>query len=204
MKTMLLTTAAALAAATLATASVQAQDGSARPGWRAERGDAVRAHDRGGRHGYHHGRGDRRGHGRDMMRQFQTFDADGDGRITQAEIDQFRQNQITRFDADRNGTLSLEEYQALWLDAMRERMVDAFQEHDDDGDGQVTAEEFNERYTGLVERFDRNGDGVLSPEDRGMRRRGAAATQPGDPAPQVQPQGAPAGQDAPAGTGSQL
>ena len=72
-----------------------------------------------------------------------------------------RQGQVAQFDANKDGALSLEEYQALWLDRMRERMVDAFQEHDDDGNGQVTPEEFNERFSALVERLDRNGDGQV-------------------------------------------
>lgn len=135
--------------------------------------------DKGGRHGGpegHHGKGDwsgRGGEGRGpgMLRRIEAFDADKDGAITKAEIDQFGQGQITKFDANKDGSLSLDEYQALWLDQMRERMVDAFQEHDNDGNGQVTADEFNERFAGLVERLDRNGDGQVSADDRGGDRR---------------------------------
>lgn len=136
--------------------------------------------ERHGRHHGHYGEGRRGGgrHGARMMRHLQTFDANGDGAVTQAEIDQFRQDQISQFDADNNGTLSLEEYQALWLDQMRERMVDAFQRHDDDGSGEVTPEEFNERFSGLVERLDRNGDGQLSRDDRRGKRRGEPAQRP--------------------------
>ena len=76
---------------------------------------------------------------------FEAFDANQDGTLTQAEIDQARQAKLTEFDRDGDGSLTLEEYQALWMDAMRERMVDRFQAHDDDGDGMVTAEEFGER-----------------------------------------------------------
>ena len=77
---------------------------------------------------------------------------------------------LQAFDSDGNGTLSLDEYQALWLDAMRERMVDRFQAHDDDGDGEVTVEEFGEERARLVERMDRDGDGALGPGD--LTRRG--------------------------------
>jgi Ca2+-binding EF-hand superfamily protein len=197
MKKTLLSTAAALTLATLAVASVQAQEG---PGQRGEGRSVQEAHWRGpDDHGWHrrggHGRREGRGGSRDMFRQFQTFDANQDGAITQAEVDQFRQNQIAEFDGNNDGTLSLEEYQALWLDAMRERMVDAFQEHDDDGNGQVTAEEFNERYVDLVERFDRNGDGQLSADDRrggrGMMRRGPETAQPDDAEPETAPEAAP-------------
>ena len=113
----------------------------------------------------------------------EAFDANKDGAVSQAEIDQFRQGQITRFDANKDGSLSLDEYQALWLDQRRERMVDAFQEHDDDGNGQVTGEEFNKRFAGLVERLDRNGDGQLNADDRGRGAHGPGAKGPREDAP---------------------
>ena len=62
-----------------------------------------------------------------------------------------RRSQLTEFDQNGDGSLTLEEYQALWLDAMRERMVDHFQAHDDDGDGMVTVEEFGEPFDRMVE-----------------------------------------------------
>jgi hypothetical protein len=68
--------------------------------------------------GRHHGGGH---HGGGAMRLFEQFDANQDGRLTQAEIDQARQSRLAEFDQDGDGSLSLEEYQALWMDAMRER-----------------------------------------------------------------------------------
>jgi hypothetical protein len=167
--------------------------------WRGEHRDGPphfrhgrRGDERSGRAGRHGGRHDRGPHGgRDIVRQFQDFDLDSDGAITQAEVDQFRQNQINQFDANKDGMLSLDEYQALWLDQMRERMVDAFQEHDDDGDGQVTAEEFKERFERLVERFDRNDDDRLSEED-GRRNRRSERGQAPAPEQDATPQAAPA------------
>ena len=100
----------------------------------------------------------------------ETFDTNGDGQLTQAEIDGFRAERLAKFDTDGNGTLNLQEYEALWLDAFRERMVDAFQRHDDDGDGIVTAEEFNDPYANMVARMDRNDDGILSGEELRPKR----------------------------------
>ena len=86
--------------------------------------------------------------------------------ITQEEIDRGAlEDRLAEFDADDDGSLNLEEYQALWLDAMRERMVDRFQAHDDDGDAIVTVEEFGERYGSMVRRVDRNDDGQITQDD---------------------------------------
>ena len=104
------------------------------------------------------------------MEFFEQFDANGDERVTQAEVDEVRQSRLAEFDQDGDGSLTLEEYQALWLDAMRERMVDRFQAHDDDGDGLVTAEEFGEPFDRMVSRLDTNDDGEVTLEE--LRRRG--------------------------------
>ncbi len=131
---------------------------------------AAVAHERGGGHGrwMQGGGSDRRG---GAMRMMEAYDTDGDGRLTQGEVDRSRAARVKKFDKDGDGMLSIGEYEALWLDAMRERMVDQFQEHDADGDGKVTVEEFGKRYARMIERMDRNGDGVLDEEDGKMRRR---------------------------------
>lgn len=111
----------------------------------------------------------RHGRGAEMMRR---FDANDDGAITQAEIDNLRTEKFQQYNGDGNETLNLEEYEQLWLDWMRERMVDRFQHLDADGDGEVTVEEYERPTHRLIERLDRNGDGQLSREDRRVRHRG--------------------------------
>jgi hypothetical protein len=116
-----------------------------------------------GHGGWHHGPG--AGMGGRGWSMFESFDANGDGKVTQAEVDEVRAQRFAEFDADGDGRLTLEEYQALWLDAMRPRMVDQFQAHDDDGDAGVTLEEFSERYARMVVRLDANGDGEITIEE---------------------------------------
>lgn len=98
-----------------------------------------------------------------------AYDANGDGSVTQEEVDTARAARLAEFDTDGTAGLSLAEYQALWLDAVRERMVDDFQRYDNDGDGIVTAEEFGRSAANLVARADHNGDGAIDAADRTAR-----------------------------------
>ncbi len=163
---------AAAALVALPAAAQQAQPGSAQM-----RGDGPMMHAARHYRGQDGARGDRGG--MRIMGMIETFDVDGDGAVTQEEIDGLRLERLQTFDADGDGALDIDEYQALWLDAMRERMVDRFQAHDDDGDGLVTVEEFSEDYQGMVARSDRNGDDRLDAADlrRGPGRRSAAESE---------------------------
>lgn len=98
-----------------------------------------------------------------------TYDTDGNGTVTQAEIDAVRAAELATYDANGDGTLNLEEYQALWLAKVYERMVDAFQHFDANGDGNVTVEEFNAGFANIVALRDADGDGALGPTDRPER-----------------------------------
>ena len=93
-------------------------------------------------------------------------DTDGDGTLTRAEIDASRTAQVGNVDTDGNGALTIEECETLHNDFMRERMVDAFQALDADGDGEISTEELDTRVDRLVDRMARNDDGAISPEDR--------------------------------------
>jgi len=131
-------------------------------------------HERGWR-GDHHGKGWHHGRrspgGRHGMRMLERFDADGDGKLTRAEVDAHVTERIEAFDADGNGQLSLEEFQGLWLEHMRERMVDGFQMLDDDGDAQVTGAEMGNPFRRLVERADLDGDGAVSRAELERKKR---------------------------------
>lgn len=138
---------------------------------------------RGGGHmGRHHGRGHR------MKRMMHRFDTDKDGKLTQAEIDGSRKALVAKHDANADGQLTLAEFQNLWLEVRRRRMVRSFQRIDEDGDAAITLAEFLEPFSRIVERMDRNEDGVLDKQDRrrrhGMRRRAPETESEGDNAQQ--------------------
>ncbi|MFP4361511.1 MAG: EF-hand domain-containing protein [Alphaproteobacteria bacterium] len=97
---------------------------------------------------------------------FERFDADDDGRVTRAEIDAALDERRARFDADGDGALNLEEFEPVWLELMRPRLVDHFQALDADGDGVVTAAELEERVDRMMRRADVDGDGAIGPDDR--------------------------------------
>jgi EF hand len=128
----------------------------------------------------HARRGDRehgpRGEGGHAMfrTMFTAADADADGSVTAEELAAFRAAKVAAADANADGALSLDEFQTVWLEAMQPRMVDAFQHLDADGDASITAAEVDDLVANVMDRMDRNGDGVINADDRGRRgRRGS-------------------------------
>lgn len=134
---------------------------------------AMGAEVRGPAHGQRGQKGQRGGQDGAMIRSILgAADADGDGRVTRAEIDAYRADQMAAVDASGDGALSIEEFDTLYRALTRSRMVDAFQDLDADGDGRIVAEEIDARIARIMARMDRDGDGVLS-----LTRRAPAAAQ---------------------------
>ena len=108
--------------------------------------------------------------GSDTMQQlFSQVDANGDGSITQEEVDAFRADKVSAVDTNGDGALSIEEFDTIYREMTRSRMVRAFQSLDADGDGIISSDEMDSRFGAIVKRMDRNGDGALSTEDRSRR-----------------------------------
>ena len=105
------------------------------------------------------------GMGHRIERMMERFDGDGDGVLTQAEIDASHGAMLKTFDANKDGVLELGEFRELWLDHMRTRMVDHFQTLDEDGDGKVTDKELNAPMARMMRRHDANDDDRLSREE---------------------------------------
>ena len=126
----------------------------------------------------------------------ETWDQDGDGAVTQAEVAERRADIFATFDADGDGVLSDTEFAALneTRETTRARMMDnmgmgmggmgrgmgrgmamgladaeGFQKamNDTDGDGQVTRDEFVQRTPFFFKRMDRDGDGQITEQDFG-------------------------------------
>ena len=96
---------------------------------------------------------------------FDSVDADGNGMLSQAEIDQVRNDRHAAHDADRDGNLGLEEFAGLWHETTRPFTVRVFQMLDTDGDAVITRAEYDRPLAGIVARLDRDGDGGLSLRD---------------------------------------
>lgn len=98
-----------------------------------------------------------------------AIDADGNGAITQAEVDAYLAARVAAADVDGDGAIALDEFEPVFAEQTRPRMVDAFQALDADGSGTVTEGEIDARFGDIVERLDRDDDGALSPADRSRR-----------------------------------
>lgn len=105
-------------------------------------------------------------------------DSDGDGKVTAAELHSERERQLARFDADRDGRLSPEEYEAWWLSTARPRLERLFRADDRNKDGSVVLEELVARANDLLHRRDRDGDGALTADELRPRRRAAGPVTP--------------------------
>jgi hypothetical protein len=123
--------------------------------------------------GFGHGRmgmmGPMHGLGMEMI---QGVDANNDGALSQDEINTAVNARFAEFDADKNGSLSLQEFEALWAEITKPVAVRAFQFLDPDGDAAVAKAELDKRFGTIVSHLDRNDDGVLSRDDHPRRRGG--------------------------------
>ena len=100
------------------------------------------------------------------MELFDAIDTDGDGKLTQAEVDALRNARHATHDANGDDSLSLEEFAALWHQSTRPLTVRAFQMLDTDGDALVSRAEYDRPLADIVAWLDRDGDGALSVRDR--------------------------------------
>jgi hypothetical protein len=113
------------------------------------------------------------GHGRGGMMagpglDFATLDADKDGKITKAEMEDYRAARTAEIDADGDGFLSADELAAMQIKAFTERAQDMAARMvtmmDADNDGKLSAAELAARPGPemMFDRIDADGDGAVT------------------------------------------
>ena len=116
------------------------------------------------------------------MHFVESWDLDGDGAVTLAEVTERRGDVFYTFDADENGVLDATEY-ATFDEARAADMADNAKGHtkaatpiqqgmtrafnDLDGDGNVSREEFMQRASDWFKVIDRNADHKITRDDFG-------------------------------------
>ena len=130
---------------------------------------AGRSHDRDVHGGHHYGKHGGFARGEVRRNMLKIVDANGDDKITQEEVDKAIADRMAKYDANKDGKLSLGEFDGLWNEIMQPARVRAFQHLDPNGDAQIAKSELDDRFGKMVKRLDRDGDGALSREDRHHR-----------------------------------
>jgi hypothetical protein len=103
---------------------------------------------------------------------FDRFDSDANGAISKAEVSKFPKSEIQKHDGNKDGKLSLDEFEALWVGYVRERMVDHFQKLDADGDAAITEDEIARPLNKMMSWLDRNDDDTLTKDELRHKRHG--------------------------------
>ena len=101
---------------------------------------------------------------------FEELDANGDGKITQDEMQTRAQDRFKAADTDGDGAISAEEMTARMQARMAERMAARVEmmmkTRDADKDGKISMEEMQPGQMGrMFERHDSDGDGAISAEE---------------------------------------
>lgn len=102
-------------------------------------------------------------HGNQMT--FEALDADGDGEITPAEMDQFRQSRFSAVDTNGDGKLTADEIQAEAVARAAERAKAMIERYDTDKDGALSPAEMPGPRDGgerMFKRMDLDGNGTVS------------------------------------------
>ncbi|QYX57919.1 calcium-binding protein [Roseovarius sp. SCSIO 43702] len=94
---------------------------------------------------------------------FEALDADGDGKITRAEMQAHRDARFAEVDSDGDGKLSAAELEARMKARAERRAARMLERLDTDGDGAVSKAEMEARRGGdHMMRADGDGDGAIS------------------------------------------
>lgn len=98
---------------------------------------------------------------------FEMLDADGNGQVTQAEMQQHREAHFAETDSNGDGMLSSEEMMARGKDDASERVAKMISRFDENGDGMLSLDEMPEpkKKGDMFARLDKDGNGSISKEE---------------------------------------
>lgn len=98
---------------------------------------------------------------------FQEMDANGDGQLTQEEMDAHRSQRFSKADSDGDGRLSVEEMQAAAQQKANDRVTEMFEEHDANKDGFLSDGELPKprRAGKMFDRIDADNSGTISEQE---------------------------------------
>jgi Ca2+-binding EF-hand superfamily protein len=112
-----------------------------------------------------------RGHNKFM----EYFDSNQDNMVTMSELNEASKQRYAKMDADSNGVVSLEEFQAYLGDRKAQWREQRFTEMDSNADGQVSKEEYilykQQRAEQRYQEMDADSNGVVSKEEYLNRKR---------------------------------
>ena len=117
--------------------------------------------------GKHEGR-----HGHWGRMALTEMDADKDGTVTSAEIKAHEAAEAAEIDADKNGTITVDELIAHHEKMRQQHMADRLKAMDQNGDGNISVDEYEAAHTWRMARLDRNGDGKIEPDEMRFRHHG--------------------------------
>jgi Ca2+-binding EF-hand superfamily protein len=124
-------------------------------------GVAAAAYAAQGRHGEHH-----RGHGQRWMEtMLEPMDADNNGAITRGEMEMATGAQATEIDGNKDGVITAEEVVAYREKQRLQRLADEIKAMDQDGNGTVSVQEYQDAQLWRLARLDDNGDGTIDPQE---------------------------------------
>jgi len=105
---------------------------------------------------------------RGPLKNFEMLDADSDGKLTRAELEEHRAMEFEARDADGDGAISQQEMIDAMIERARarieERAAQMFDRRDADGDGSLSLAEMQggQQLDRMFERLDKDGDGAIS------------------------------------------